>query len=301
MSIGPGTTTRAPSRPTGETATAERCCGCARSATGCPVPHDSGGAARCPPCSSRWASWPRWASGSACSSTGAPAPATLDGVNYLDFVAPGLIAATAMQTAAFESTFPVMGAIKWHRQYHAMLATPLRVGRRARRPPAVRGAPAGDHASPSFARDRGAVRGHRVAVGGAHACRSAVLTGLAYATPVFAFSADPGERQRRSRCCSGSASCRCSCSPARSSRSPSCPTGCEPVACVVPLWHGVDLCRALVAGHADLRPGGWARGLPAACGSWSGSSSPGGRSRAPAGSPIERADAARGGSPRPAS
>jgi len=32
-----------------------------------------------------------------------------------------------MQTAVFESTYPVMGAIRWHRQYHAMLATPLGV------------------------------------------------------------------------------------------------------------------------------------------------------------------------------
>ena len=51
----------------------------------------------------------------------------LDGVSYLEFIAPGLLAASAMQTAAFESTYPVMGAIKWNRQYHAQLATPLRV------------------------------------------------------------------------------------------------------------------------------------------------------------------------------
>ncbi len=50
-----------------------------------------------------------------------------DGVSYLAFVAPGLMAATAMQMAAFESAWPVLGAIKWDRQYHAMLATPLRV------------------------------------------------------------------------------------------------------------------------------------------------------------------------------
>ena len=50
-----------------------------------------------------------------------------DGVSYLDFVAPGLMAATAMQIASFEASWPVLGAIKWHRQYHAMLATPLRV------------------------------------------------------------------------------------------------------------------------------------------------------------------------------
>ncbi len=49
------------------------------------------------------------------------------GVPYLDFVAPGLVAAAAMQVAATESSFPVMAAFKWTRQYHAMLATPLRV------------------------------------------------------------------------------------------------------------------------------------------------------------------------------
>jgi lipooligosaccharide transport system permease protein len=50
-----------------------------------------------------------------------------DGVTYLEFVAPGLMAATAMQLASFEATFPVFAAIKWDRQYHAMLASPLRV------------------------------------------------------------------------------------------------------------------------------------------------------------------------------
>ena len=47
------------------------------------------------------------------------------GVPYLDFIAPGLLAAAAMQTAAAESSWPVMGAIKWTRTYYAMTATPL--------------------------------------------------------------------------------------------------------------------------------------------------------------------------------
>jgi len=51
-----------------------------------------------------------------------------DGISYLEFVAPGLMAATAMQLATFESSWPVLSAIKWDRQYHAMLATPLRYG-----------------------------------------------------------------------------------------------------------------------------------------------------------------------------
>jgi lipooligosaccharide transport system permease protein len=48
------------------------------------------------------------------------------GVPYVDFVAPGILAATAMQLATFESSFPIMAAIRWTRQFHAMLATPLR-------------------------------------------------------------------------------------------------------------------------------------------------------------------------------
>jgi lipooligosaccharide transport system permease protein len=47
--------------------------------------------------------------------------------DYFEFVAPGLLAATAMQLASFEASWPVLSAIKWTRQYHAMLATPLRV------------------------------------------------------------------------------------------------------------------------------------------------------------------------------
>ena len=52
--------------------------------------------------------------------------AALDGVSYLAFLAPGLLAATAMQTASFEATFPIMGGLVWNRVYHAMYATPLR-------------------------------------------------------------------------------------------------------------------------------------------------------------------------------
>jgi lipooligosaccharide transport system permease protein len=49
------------------------------------------------------------------------------GIPYLDFVAPGLLAAAAMQIAAGESTWPVMASFRWTRQYFAMQATPLGV------------------------------------------------------------------------------------------------------------------------------------------------------------------------------
>lgn len=51
----------------------------------------------------------------------------LGGVSYVTFIAPGLLAATAMQIGTNESTYPVMAAIKWIKSYFAMLATPLDV------------------------------------------------------------------------------------------------------------------------------------------------------------------------------
>jgi lipooligosaccharide transport system permease protein len=54
-------------------------------------------------------------------------PERLEGAStYLAFVAPGLVAAHAMQTATGEVMWPVMGMIKWSRTYYAMTATPLR-------------------------------------------------------------------------------------------------------------------------------------------------------------------------------
>lgn len=53
-------------------------------------------------------------------------PSRLEGAeSYLAFVVPGLVAAHAMQTAVGETTYPVMGAVKWHKSYFAQIATPL--------------------------------------------------------------------------------------------------------------------------------------------------------------------------------
>jgi lipooligosaccharide transport system permease protein len=49
------------------------------------------------------------------------------GISYLDFVAPGVLVATAMQVGANESAWPVMGSFRWTRQYFAMLAAPIGV------------------------------------------------------------------------------------------------------------------------------------------------------------------------------
>ena len=55
-------------------------------------------------------------------------PAQLEGApSYLAFIVPGLVAAHAMQTAVSETTYPVMGMIKWQKIYDSMIATPLQI------------------------------------------------------------------------------------------------------------------------------------------------------------------------------
>jgi lipooligosaccharide transport system permease protein len=48
-------------------------------------------------------------------------------VPYLLFVVPAILAVQTMSSAMGESSWPVLGAIKWFGTYHAMLATPTRV------------------------------------------------------------------------------------------------------------------------------------------------------------------------------
>jgi lipooligosaccharide transport system permease protein len=52
----------------------------------------------------------------------------IDGVPYTDYVAPGLLAVSAMNGAVFDATFNVFFKIKYAKVYDAMLATPLAVG-----------------------------------------------------------------------------------------------------------------------------------------------------------------------------
>jgi lipooligosaccharide transport system permease protein len=47
------------------------------------------------------------------------------GVSYLAFLAPGLLAAQAMQTATIESSWPLLAGFRWRRTFQAEIATPL--------------------------------------------------------------------------------------------------------------------------------------------------------------------------------
>lgn len=49
----------------------------------------------------------------------------LGDLSYLAFYASGLLAAQAMMTAVGDSSYPVMAGMKWIKSYHAALATPV--------------------------------------------------------------------------------------------------------------------------------------------------------------------------------
>ena len=51
----------------------------------------------------------------------------LGGLTYLEYVAPGLLAALAMQIGTNEGSFPVIAGLRWVRTFHAVVATPVRV------------------------------------------------------------------------------------------------------------------------------------------------------------------------------
>jgi lipooligosaccharide transport system permease protein len=168
---------------------------------------------------------------------------TVAGVRYAVYLAPGLLAAAVMQTMVGESTWPVLGAIKWAKTYYAMLATPLTV------PQMLYG-----HfayivlralvVATSFTIVTAIFGLAHSVIGAILALFAAVLVGAAFAAPTFAFSAS---RQRETGFIllyrfgiiplflfSGTFF-----------PISQLPVALRPIAWVTPLWHGVSLCRDL--------------------------------------------------------
>lgn len=54
-------------------------------------------------------------------------PGIFEGVSYLDFIAPGVLAGTCMQAASFDASFGTVSKTTWRKNYDAMLAAPLTV------------------------------------------------------------------------------------------------------------------------------------------------------------------------------
>jgi lipooligosaccharide transport system permease protein len=173
---------------------------------------------------------------------------TLDHVKYLYFLAPGLLASTAMQIGANESMYPIMGAIKWIRTYFAMLATPLSVtdvllgtiSWIAVRLTIVSSIYLAVIAAFGVAQSPLTLL----------ALPAAILTGLAFACPIAAFSAT----------CTNdtyfSAIYRFGIVPLflfSGTFFPisQLPAWLQPLAYATPLYHGVTLCREFVLGQVD--------------------------------------------------
>ncbi|MBA3606009.1 MAG: ABC transporter permease [Actinomycetota bacterium] len=174
---------------------------------------------------------------------GPSSPQLLDGVSYAAFLAPALIATTAMMVVAQESMWPVMDGFMWSAAYRAMSATPLE-------PRQVAAGVALWHATRGFI----AAFGVAVVLAAVPATRSwglvpavpfAVLTGMAFALPISAWAST------REMDISFPAIMRFGIVPMflfAGAFYPveQLPNWLEPVAWVTPLWHGVELCRGAV-------------------------------------------------------
>jgi lipooligosaccharide transport system permease protein len=179
------------------------------------------------------------------------ADTVLAGVSYLQFLAPGLLAATVMQTGSFEASFPILNGLQWSRTFHAMYATPLRPRDVALGNIAWIAARLTLVASifavviVLFGASRSPLIGLAIPV--------AVLTGLAFATPIMAFTATQRRPDRFATIF-------------RFGVTPlflfsgtffpieSLPWFLQPVAWLSPLWHGVVVSRALMLGTIGEAP-----------------------------------------------
>lgn len=169
----------------------------------------------------------------------------LNGVSYLAFVAPGILAGAAMQSAFTEATWPILSSRKWNGHYHAQAGSPLTI------PDIV----TGHLLFIAFRLSLGALAFTLIgALFGAFgsiwvvlAVPVAVLTGLAHAAPLIAFSIT------RESDTDFSLVVRFVMTPLFLFAGTFFPTSQLPAAVeflawLMPLWHGTQLCRELSMG-----------------------------------------------------
>ena len=172
----------------------------------------------------------------------------LGGVEYVSFLAPALVATTAMMVVAQESMWPVMDGFMWNNAFRAMASTPLAPVR-------------SPQVSRSGMRTRGAMAATGVAIvqalfpqtrswGLVPAVGFAVLTALAFALPITAWSSS------RLTDVSFPAIMRFAIIPMFLFAGvfypiDELPGWLQPVAWATPLFNGVELCRGAVLGTLD--------------------------------------------------
>jgi lipooligosaccharide transport system permease protein len=179
---------------------------------------------------------------------------TVDHVKYLSFVAPGMLAASAMQVAASDSMYPVMAAIKWIRTYYAMLATPLRVA----------DVTAGHFAwvTARLVLTATTYLAVMAAFGTVHSplavlgIPAAIVTGLCFSAIISAFAATQ-ENDQGFATVSRMGLIPLFLLSATFFPLTQLPGWMHPIAYATPLYHGVDLCRMLTLGRVDWASAGW--------------------------------------------
>jgi lipooligosaccharide transport system permease protein len=167
------------------------------------------------------------------------------GVSYLEFIAPGLLAASAAMVAAGESLWPVLGGIKWMRTSHGMVSTPIA-------PSDVFGgfviwAGIRDMIAATAFVIVAALFGAVPSPWGVFAIPAAALTGCAFASPLAAFSAT------QETDLSFPLIMRLGIIPMFLFSGTFFPVSqlpgwVQPLAELSPLYHGVELCRAATTG-----------------------------------------------------
>ena len=174
---------------------------------------------------------------------------TVEGVEYLAFVAPGILAATALQAAAGNSLWPVMGGMKWMRTFHAAAATPVSPGQVY-----------GGYLAWSVARivvnatlfvAVAALLGGVPSAWGVLAIPAAALGGLAFAAPLTAFSAG-AESDVTFPIVMRIAVMPMFLFSGTFFPVDQLPGWLQPVAWLTPLWHAVELCRGATTGSISL-------------------------------------------------
>ena len=175
--------------------------------------------------------------------------ASLDGVSYLAFVAPAILASGAMNAAMSEASYPVFGSVKWNKIYIAAQASPMRPG------DIFRG-----HLmfmTMRIAMNAALVTVYMWAFGATQsawavlAWPAATLTGLAFAAPIAAWAVTLKIET------SFAYLFRFGMMPLMLFSGTFFPVSQLPgwlrlLAYITPLWQGVDLCRMLSLGDVDL-------------------------------------------------
>jgi lipooligosaccharide transport system permease protein len=168
------------------------------------------------------------------------------GLSYLDFVAPGLMAATSMQGAVGASLWPVMSGTKWTRTFHAMVATPVEAG------DVYAGVVLWTASRAAMGTTIflvvAALLGAVPSVWGVAAVPAAALCAMAFAAPLTAFAATQ-ETDARFPVIMRLGVLPLFLFSGAFFPISQLPAGLRQLAVVSPLYHGVELCRAATTGH----------------------------------------------------